>query len=188
MRRNRLVPLLVVALPPLALAALGLVHPVHLTAGTAERWRDLHLVALWVFPLLGVAPWLVLRERHPRLARLAAVLGYVYAAGYTALDVLAGIGAGGLALAGLKGEGVLFSLADALALPAVIAYLVASALAAVVVVAGRRPVAVLGGVLVVAGAVSFLTSHIFPPRGVLTMIALAVGWSVLVVVRPRSAA
>jgi hypothetical protein len=174
-----------VVLPPLALAIAGSVHPADLTAADALLWRNIHLVALWLFPLLGLAPWLVLREAHPRLAVVAAVLGGVYAVGYTALDVLAGIGAGALRLAGLQGEGVLFGLADAIAQPAVIAYLVASALAALATVATRRPVAVLGAVLVVAGAVSFLTSHIFPPRGVVTMLVLAAGWALLVAVRHR---
>ena len=184
MRRATWFPVLAVVLPPVALAAAGLPHPHDLTASDALVWRNIHLVALWIFPLLGIAPWLVLRERHPRIAVLAAVLGYVFACGYTALDVLAGIGAGGLALAGLRGEGVLFSLGNALALPAVIAYLAATVLAALAAVATRRPIAVLGALLVVAGAVSFLTSHIFPPRGVVTMLVLAAGWAVLVAVRP----
>ena len=183
--RRALGAVLVVAVPPVALAIAGLPHPRTLTPGDALVWRNIHLVALWLFPLLGVAPWLVLRERHPRLAVVAALLGYVYAAGYTALDVLAGIGAGGLALAGLPGEGVLFSLGNALALPAVAAYLVATVLAALATVATRRPIAVLGGLLAVAGAVSFLTSHIYPPRGVITMLALGAGWSILVAARPR---
>ena len=185
MRRADWFPVLAVVLPPVALAAAGLPHPQDLTASDALVWRNIHLVALWLFPLLALAPWLVLRERHPRLAVVAAVLGYLFACGYTALDVLAGIGAGGLALAGLPGEGVLFSLGRALALPAVIAYLAATVLAALAAVATRRPIAVLGALLVVAGAVSFLTSHIYPPRGVITMLVLAAGWAILVVARPR---
>lgn len=184
-RRRTVLPILVVALPPVALAVAGLPHPSDLTAADALVWRNIHLVALWLFPLLGLAPWLVLHDGRPRLALVAALLGYVYAVGYTALDVLAGIGAGALELARLRGAGVLFGLANALAGPAVIAYLVATLLAAAATVATRRPVAVLGGVLVVAGAVSFLTSHIYPPRGVVTMLVLAAGWAVLVAVRPE---
>ena len=38
---------------------------------------------------------------------------------------------------------------------------------------------------ILASFVSFLTSHIYPPRGVITMLVLAAGWSILVAVRPQ---
>jgi hypothetical protein len=176
--RRRVGRILAVTVPPLALAVLGLFHPVRVE-DAPERWRDLHVVALFVFPLLGGAPWLVLRDRFPRIATGAAVLGYVFAAGYTALDVLAGIGAGALAVAGSGGRGVLYQEADALAMPGLLAYLVAAVAAGVLTLRERPALAVPGAVLVAAGAVSFLTSHIYPPRGVLTMLALAIGWALL---------
>lgn len=169
--------------PPLALALAGLTHPAALDAGSAMHWRDLHLVLLPLFPLLAIGPWLLAREHGPVIGRVVAALGYAYACCYTALDVLAGIAAGALRLRDLpSGVEVAFSWADAVARWGVVAYLVASALAAAAVArsAGRR--ALPGCVLVTAAACSFLTSHVFWPRGVLTMLAAAVGWTALAVV------
>lgn len=176
------------ALPPLALAAIGVTHPLHVGQAPAY-WEHLHIVTLFVFPLLALPPVLVLRDRHPRLAIVAGVLGFVFAAGYTALDVLAGIAVGALTAAGIDSRGVLFPLADAIARPAVWAYLAATVLVVAVLAIGpalrpataRPRLALLapGGVLVIAGAVSFLTSHIVPVRGVVTMVALGIGWTLL---------
>jgi hypothetical protein len=96
MQRQRIVMLTVLTGPPLVLAGAGLAHPMHLTADTAGRWRDLHVLLLPIFPLLGLGPWLVIRRENPVLGTVAAILGYGYAVFYTALDVLAGIGAGSL--------------------------------------------------------------------------------------------
>jgi len=172
---------LAAVVPPLVLAGIGLVHPMELSAATAEMWRDMHIVLLPLFPLLALGPWLVVRRSAPRLAWITALLGYVYAAFYSALDVLAGIGAGGLQLGGYDGVGTLYRLGDALALPGTIALLLASLLASVVAIRRDGWVAAIGGVLVVVASVSYLTSHIFAPRGVLTMVAFAVGWAVLLV-------
>ena len=179
--------ILAVVLPAVALAVLGLFHPVHVE-DAPERWRDLHVVALFVFPLLAIAPWLVLRPWYPRLAVVAAVLGYVFAAGYTALDVLAGIGAGALAVEGFGGRAVLYQWADILALPGLLAYLAATVLAVVASIRRRPRFAVPGSVLVLAGALSFQTSHIYPPRGVLTMLVLAAGWGLLAAATTPSSA
>ena len=109
--------LVAVGAPPLILAILGLTHPVSLTDDTAEYWRNLHIILLPIFPLLGLAPWLIARRYGSVYGWVTAVLGYLYAVFYTSLDVLAGIGAGGLRLdnAG-SGRGVLYDLADALVL------------------------------------------------------------------------
>jgi hypothetical protein len=185
MLRRRIVMLTVLTAPPLLLAGVGLAHPMHLTADSARNWRDLHVLLLPIFPLLGLAPWLVLRREGAALGAVAAVLGYVYAAFYTALDVLAGIGAGSLELAGLDGgRSVLFAQADSLVRYGVWAYLAAAVLAAVVVLRRAGVAALPGSVLIIGGAWSFLDSHIFWPRGVLTMLALAVGWAALAMASP----
>jgi len=49
--------LLAVTGPPLLLSGLGLVNPAHLTAESADVWKNLHVVLLPVFPLLALAPW-----------------------------------------------------------------------------------------------------------------------------------
>lgn len=185
MHRHRTLLLLAVAGPPLLLAGLGLAHPAHLTARTADAWKDLHVVLLPVFPLLALAPWLLTRGEH-RAVRWAAIgLGYAYAVLYTALDVLAGIGAGVLQQAGaVDQKRFLFAEGNDLADFGVWAYLLAASLAAAVALRRSRLAALPGAVLVVAGAVSFLDSHVYWPRGGLTMVVLAVGWAALAVAAP----
>jgi hypothetical protein len=184
--RRRLATVALAALPPLTLAAAGITHPANLTPATGAYWRDLHIALLPVFPLLGLAPWLVVRGRGAVLRWLAGLLGYVFAAFYTALDVLAGIGAGAQETdaAGDRAVGILFHQADLLATVGVRAYLAAAVLAAAATIGTARPAAlrlaaIAGAVLTVSAAVSFQHSHIFWPRGVLTMLVLAAGWACL---------
>jgi len=170
------------ALPPLALAVIGAFHPHDLTPDTARRWTDMHVVALPVFGLLGLAPWLLLRRLDRRLGFAGAVLAWTYAAFYTALDVLAGIGAGTAQQdSGGTGVGDLFARGNSLAGVGVGAYLLLTLLAAVVtrLATGPRRAAWIGGLLATVGAVSFLSSHIYWWRGGVTMLALAAGWTLL---------
>jgi hypothetical protein len=183
--------LLAAAVPPLLLAALGTTHPTMLTPASAPWWRDLHVIGLFLFPLLALGPWAVVRGRGRVLEAVVIVLGFVYACGYTALDVLAGIGAGQDTVMVGPGPWVaaLFGMADTLGMPATHAYLavaVIGGVTAIVVAPGlaARAAAVVGTVLVVGGAWSFLTSHIYPPVGVITMVVLAVGWTTLAAVVP----
>jgi hypothetical protein len=185
MRRQRIIMFTVLIAPPLVLAGAGLAHPMRLTAATAGSWHDLHVLLLPIFPLLGLGPWLLVRRENPVLGQVAAVLGFAYAVFYTALDVLAGIGAGSLARAGVDGgPSVLFGQADDLVRYGVWAYLVATLLVAAVMLRRVGVAAIPGAVLIIGGAWSFLDSHIFWPRGVLTMLALAVGWAALGLVSP----
>ncbi len=180
------------ALPPLLLAGVGLTHPLVLTPETAPWWRDLHVIGLVAFPLLALGPWVVVRGRGRLLEGVVIVLGLVYACFYTALDVLAGIGGGHETMTLGPGPWVstLFTIADQLVVPGVYAYLataVIGGVTAILVTPGAgRAVAVVGTVLVVGGAYSFLTSHIYYPVGVLTMVVLAVGWTALAAVVPEA--
>lgn len=182
-------------LPAVALAVAGAFHPRDLGPASAVRWTDVHLVALPLFGLLGIAPWLLLRRRNRVLGLVGAVLAWVHAAFYTGLDVLAGIGAGTLQeRSGGSGVGEMFSRGDQLARVGTAAYLVLTVLAAasVLVPGGARRVGVPGrvgasGVLAAAGAllvavaaVSYLSSHIWWPRGGLTMLGFGVGWALVV--------
>jgi len=64
--RGRLWPLAGIVGGPLALAALGTTHPLHLDGGTAGWWFHLHLLLIPLFPLLGVDLWWLLAgERGP---------------------------------------------------------------------------------------------------------------------------
>jgi len=173
---------LAVAVPPLVLAAVGLSHPTDLDADSAVYWRDLHIGILPVFPLLGFAPWIVVRGHSRWLSWTAGVLGFVYAAFYTSLDVLAGIGAGGLEHAGMHGStGVVFGLGDSLGLVGSVAFVAACVVAGVFVIRMRGLVALPGALLVAAGSLLFLYRHIFFPVGVAGQLCLAAGWVLLVV-------
>jgi hypothetical protein len=174
------------ALPPLLLAVAGLFHPMVLDASTAHAWRQLHLVLLPVFPLLSIGPWLLVQQEIMSVRVAVGLLGFIYGVYYTALDVLAGIGAGALQLAGHGPDAsVLFSNGNQLASYGVSAYLAAAVIAAGVAVIRSGVAAVPGAVLVVGGAISFLNSHIYWPRGVITMLALAAGWMLLLATQPE---
>uniref|UniRef100_UPI00293E34C2 hypothetical protein n=1 Tax=Clavibacter sp. MX14-G9D TaxID=3064656 RepID=UPI00293E34C2 len=176
--RSRTAAVLVaVALPPLALAAAGLSHPTQLTDATAVHWRDLHIALLPVFPLLAIAPILLTRRHDRRLGVVAIVLGFAYAVCYQALDILAGIAAGALKLEGGQGVTTMYALADGIVVTGVWSYVAVTVLASALVIrhAGLR--ALPGALIAVVAAVSFVDSHIFFPRGVVTMLGLAVGWT-----------
>lgn len=180
MSRSRFSVVAVVALPPLLLALVGLAHPHDLTDGTAASWRNLHIALLPIFPLLGLAPWLVVRPHSRVLGWAAALLGYVYAVCYTALDVLAGIGAGALqAENGGSGTTVLFAQGGGLALYGEWAYVAAALLASALAIRRVGLIAVPGAALAVTGAFLFLDNHIYWPIGVLSMALLTLGWAAL---------
>jgi hypothetical protein len=189
MRRPLVTDLLFVAVPLLLLAGLGLAHPMQLTPDSAARWRDLHVALLPIFPLLALGPWITVRDEHPALRWVVGLLGFAYAVFYTALDVLAGIAAGALKTSGAEGKwtSVVFTQADELVTYGVWAFLVAVVLASTVALRRAGLSAAPGAVIVVAAAVSFRDSHIFWPRGGLTMIALAIGWVALLLAQARSA-
>jgi len=176
---SRTALVVVVALPGLVLGTAGIFHPAHLTPEDAQRWRDIHIVALPLFPLLALGPWLLARSAHAVAGWVALLLGYTYAMFYTGLDLLAGAGAGQLKLVDSADLGTIFDLADALATVGVWAYLLATVLAAGVVLWRTGLRALPGAVVVGVASVSFLDSHIYWPRGVLTMYALALGWGAL---------
>lgn len=194
MTPRRILLFVAVVLPPLVLAAIGTTHPTMLTAGSALYWRNLHIVALPIFPFLALAPWLIVRARtfwtDARWLTIAvAILCFVFAVFYTALDVLAGIGAGGLKLDGLglsTGISVLYQLARALGGVGALAFIAACAVAGVVAIRSNGLLAVPGAVLVVAGSVLLFRDHIYYPLGVLGQVFLAAGWLGLVLASERA--
>lgn len=176
-----------VTAPPLLLAVAGLTHPRHLTAATADHWAGLHIVLLPAFPLLVLGLLVPLwgrpgRDAEGALTVLAWVGCFTYAAYYTGLDAVAGIGAGTAAGTGVRGVvGRLFATGDELGRAGVYALAVAT-LATGLVLLRRHGARVLPGVLVLLWACwSFADNHIFWPRGVLAMIGFAVGFGLLVV-------
>ncbi len=190
-RRHRLGPaltLVLVTMGPVLLALAGLVHPSGLSAATAHRWVWLHIALLPIFPLLALGFVVLLRERPragaPRVARIVAwICAAVYATGYTGLDAVAGIGAG--TVAGQPGDPTelrrlvvaLYETGDGLGAVGVYAFLAAT-LAAAVSLGSRHGLRVLPGtVVLLAAGWSFIDSHIFSPRGVQTMLAIAAGFA-----------
>jgi hypothetical protein len=188
--RSRAALPLLVALPALLIAALGLAHPVLLTPETAERWRLAHLALLPVFPLVAASVWFVLRGERGLAAWAARVLALAYAVLYGALDSIAGLGAPNQVIrTSERGDPRapiedLFEIGDQLGRLGVYALAAAAALTAVVLfLRSRSPIAVVGGVIVVVACYPFLLYHVFPPRGVLAMVAIGVGLALLEVGR-----
>lgn len=183
---------LLVALPALAIAAAGLAHPVFLQPDTAERWRLAHLVLLPLFPLVGASVWVVLRGERGPAAWGARLLAAAYAVLYSALDSIAGIGAPQQVIRSAeRGDpappiGDLYEIGDQLGALGVYALAAAGPLTGLVLfLRTRSPLAPLGGVVLAAACYPFLTDHVFPPRGVLALVGVAVGLALLEASRQR---
>jgi hypothetical protein len=192
--RSRVALPLLVALPALLIAALGLAHPVLLTPETAERWRLAHLALLPLFPVVAASVWFVLRGERGPAAWAARVLALAYAVLYSALDSIAGLGAPNQVIrTSERGDPRapiedLFQIGDQLGRLGVYALAAAAALTAVVLfLRTRSPIAVVGGAIVVVACYPFLRYHVFPPRGVLAMVAIGVGLALLEVARRPTA-
>lgn len=177
---------LLVALPGLVLACIGLTHPHHLDATTAQWWRDLHIILAVIFPLLGAAQWVLLEDtpkyvRYP--ARLAA-FGYVVF--YGALDALAGIGGGAMMLNNARDAAApVFKIGNQLGHVGAWCFFAASAAIAVCALIKHRLKAIPGAVFLLAGSFLFLDSHIYWPKGVIACTCLAIGMAAISKVSPR---
>jgi hypothetical protein len=160
----------------------------------------LHIVLLPVFPLLALGFAVLLRGR-PRadVAGVATVVAWLgaggYAIGYTGLDAVAGIAAG--TVAGQRGDPAelrrlvlaLYDIGDLLGRAGVYALLIAVLAGTVALGARHGPRVFAGTAVLVGGSYSFIDSHIFWPRGVLTMLAIAAGfalWTWAARQRPRT--
>lgn len=184
---------LLVALPALAVAAAGLAHPVLLTADTAEQWRLAHLVLLPLFPLVGAMVWVVLRGEGGPLAWGARLLAAAYAVLYSALDSIAGIGAPQQVIRAAEDADPRPPIEDLYEIGDQLGHLGVYALAAAGLLAGlvlwlrtRSPLAPLGAAALAAACYPFLQDHVFPPRGVLALVGVAVGLALLEASRARA--
>ncbi|WKN47320.1 hypothetical protein [Nocardioides sp. Arc9.136] len=181
------------SLPGLALAGVGLVHPHHLSYETADRWFGVHLPGLVVFPLVGLALAALVGRRTDAVAWLVRLAAYTYATFYTALDVVSGIAAGWVTRE--LGPGVprpdevrlLFRIGTPLgevgswALLVTVVVLLADQLR-------RHGVRAAGGVLLLPGAWLVHTDHIFSPGGVVGTVLLGLGTAALALARPVAGA
>ena len=179
-----------VALPALLCAAIGLTHPMALGPSTAEYWRNLHLALIPLFPLVGIAPWLIARRISRRTGWVAAIFGYGFATGYTALDILAGVGGGAMVMGGqADATGPLFAVARQLAIFGVVSLALAVGVAGLAVlrradargIRGPRLLAIAGTVLGLVGAALIEPGHIYFPVGTAAL-ALFAGWMTLLAV------
>lgn len=178
----RWLTLLGVTLPALVLAAVGVSHPHELTPDTAQWWTDLHVLLIPVFPLLGVSLWILLHRERGVIAWVARVAAFVYMTFYGGLDALAGIATGTLMRQGADSPGtrqMLFDIGNDLGRIGAWSFLVACVATAIVAWLRSGRAALPGGLILVASSLSFLDSHIYWPRGVVTMLGLAVGFGLL---------
>lgn len=186
---RRWVLIAAVALPGLLIAVAGYHHP-GLSPGTANAWWTTHVPLIPVFPLLGVAVWVLLREETGPVAWVGKIGAYLFGCFYTALDTIAGISAGLV----LEIEGpqasipALIGLGDRLSYVGTGGYLVATACVAVLMFRRAGWAVLPGAVLLVGAAVPFQTSHIFWPTGVVAMLLTGLGAGLVEWARPVPAA
>jgi hypothetical protein len=171
------------ASPGVLLAVAGLFHPHHLDYATSQRWWLLHVVGLFVFPLVGVAIIVLVRGRRDPVAWVIVLASYAYAVAYTALDVVNGVAAGYVTYR--LGPGVprphevslLFRVGSPIGVVGSVALMLA---ALVVVVDGvvRLRLLALPAAVMLPGAYLVHLHHIFAPQGVtgMALIGLATGW------------
>lgn len=177
--RSRISLAVLLALPGLALAGVGLFHPHSLSFDTADTWFGVHIPGLLVFPLVGAALAALVRGRVDPVSWAVRVTAYVYATFYSALDVISGLAAGYVTRE--LGSGVprpdevrlLFRIGTPLGEIGSWA-LLACCLALLVDFAVRREVAALPAVALVPGAWLVHTDHIFAPSGVAGMAIIGV--------------
>jgi hypothetical protein len=191
-RGARVALVLAVAVPLVIALAIGLTHPVSLNTSSAPWWRNLHIILLPVFPLIGAGPWLVSRDSARPWRWIAGLGGFLFAFYYTGLDALAGIAAGTVQLAGHpEAKSSLYAIANVFG-PIGAAGLAVAWAAATVGVKRASGVRAVPGVLAVVGALLVWKSHVYFPVGTLGLALLLAGAVVLAVLarapRPENAA
>jgi hypothetical protein len=185
MPRRRWPYVLSAAVPGVLLAGFGLAHPAGLDAASAGWWAHLHVLLLPVFPLLAAAVWFQLSPAPRWLRWPGRLAAFGFAAFYGGLDAVAGIAAGTVVTAqhGVTPVvGAVFEIGDLLGHLGAVCFLVAAVALAVDVATRARLRALPGAAVLIVAALSFLDSHIFWPRGVFTMLGVAVGMALLAAV------
>jgi len=172
----------VFAVPGLLLAGFGIAHPAVLDAATASWWTTLHVVLLPVFPLLAVAQWQMLSSAPSWLRIPGRLAAYGFATFYGGLDAVAGIAAGAVADAQHAVTpviGAVFAIGDLLGHVGAACFLAANVVIVIAATLRSKWRSVPGGLLLLIAGLSFIDSHIFWPRGVFTMLAVAIGMAQL---------
>ncbi|MGI8900861.1 MAG: hypothetical protein ACR2HA_08015 [Nocardioides sp.] len=171
------------AVPGVALGVAGLFHPTSLGYPTAEAWTAVHLVGLFVFPLVGLALALLVHRRRDLVAWMVRLTAYGYATAYTALDVISGLAAGyvtgriGPDQPRPEAVSFLFDVGGPLGTVGSWSLMLCGAL---LVLDALRRLGAAGapGLLLLPGAYLVHADHIYPPAGAagMALIGLATGW------------
>jgi hypothetical protein len=181
---------LLVALPGLILAGIGLTHPHYLSADTAEWWQNMHIILALIFPLLGAAQWVLLDDSPKSVRYPARAAAFGFAVFYGALDALAGIGGGAMTLANggrSAADEPLFKIGNQLGTVGAWCFFAASIAIAVCALLKHKLKAIPGAVLLLTGSFLFLDSHIYWPKGVIACTCIALGMAAISFVSPRPA-
>lgn len=169
---------LLVALPGLVLAGIGLTHPHHLDAGTAQWWQNMHIILAVVFPLLGAAQWVLLDDSPKYVRYPARVATFGYVVYYGALDALAGVGGGAMTIANggrSDADAPIFKIGNQLGTVGAWCFFAASIAIAVCALLKHRLKAIPGAAFLLVGSYLFLDSHIYWPKGVIACTCIALG-------------
>lgn len=180
MNRPRLSTALGASLPAIVCGMIGVLHPTVLTESTGSLWQGIHIVLIPLFPLIGIGPWLIARRVDRRLGFLGALFGYGYATFYTSLDLLAGVAAGTVQLAGFDAAKTpLYAIARILAMVGIVSLIAGVVTASIAAIVRAGLVALPGAVLALAGAVLHYYGHIYLGYGTIAMLLLAAGMVIL---------
>src|SRR5680860_325415 len=177
-----------------SLAAVGATHPASLTYSSSEHWTVMHVVAMLVFSLVGAALVGLVWPRRDPVALAIGLAAYLYAVAYTALDLIAGVAAGFVTYqAGPEAQRTeavvdLFDIGNQLGELGVWAFLTASIIVILNQVWWHRMRALVPALLLVVAGISFLDSHIYPWRGVVTVLVIGLATGSLAYLRPSGRA
>jgi hypothetical protein len=180
-----------VALPALILAGIGLSHPSRLTADTAPWWATMHLVLIPLFPLLGVAIWIMLRHDRTAVGWGGRVAAIIYTAFYGGLDTVSGLAAGTVVRSGSDPASDAVTSIFAAGRPLGIIGAYAFFVAVILVLASAWRSGSRGWLFYVAAGVAlvsaylFTVGHIYWPKGVVAMLGFALSFAVVEIVRQR---
>ena len=190
MSRSRWTLIALAAGPALLAALVGLTHPTDLNPDTATYWKNMHVGLIFIFPLMGLAPWLIARRVDRRLGWLGAVAGFGFATLYTALDILAGVAGGALVEGGqAEATGPVFAIARTLARIGVYSLVVGALVAGAAAIwwaaqneRRRLPAAAVGLILAAAGTWLIYDGHIYVPLGTVALLLTAAGFGLMALV------
>ena len=167
--------------PGVVLGVTGFTHPAVLSYDSSHHWWVMHLVALFIFPLVGVALAALVWPRRDPVAVVLCVGAYVYATAYTALDLIAGVTAGWITYR--LGPDVerpdevryVFEIGNHLGTAGEIGLVVAALAAILVALRGAGAAALVGAVPLVVGVALHVEDHIYRPWGATGALLVGLG-------------